>query len=505
MTYTLGIDIGSYESKGALVCVRTGGIVAQAAHPHEMLVPRPGWAEHRPEEDWWGDAVRITRQLIAESGIDSSDIAALAVSAIGPCMLPVDAEGRPLMNGVLYGVDTRAEKEIACLNAGIGKDEILATCGNALTSQSVGPKILWLKRNRPDLYARTCKILTSTSFITHRLTGEYVIDHYTAANFSPLYDVGRLGWSDALTGEIIPLDRLPKLCWSSEIAGFVTARAAAETGLAQGTPVTCGTIDAAAEAVSVGVRDPGDMMMMYGSTVFVIQVTGEPVRDPRLWYAPWLVPGQHASMAGLATSGTLTHWFRDQFARELLRDEAFHKLASEAAESPPCSNGLIVLPYFSGERTPIHDPRAKGVLFGMNLTHARGDIYRALIEGIAMGTAHVIETYRDVGATPDRVLAVGGGTRNSLWLQSTSDFGDVPQTVSKISVGASYGDAFLAALAVGLVQWKDMAAWNPPAEKVNPKRLAMHDRHYRLFLRLYEQTKDIAAELSEGLEAADQQ
>lgn len=504
MTYTLGIDIGTYESKGALVCVRTGRIVAQAAHPHEMLVPRPGWAEHRPEEDWWGDTVRIIRRLIAENGIDPNDVAALAVSAIGPCMLPVDADGSPLMNGVLYGVDTRADKEIAHLNAGIGEDEILATCGNALTSQSVGPKILWLKRNHPDLYARTHKILTSTSFITHRLTGEYVIDHYTAANFSPLYDVGRLGWSDALTDEIVPLDRLPKLSWSCEIAGSVTAWAAAETGLVEGTPVTCGTIDAAAEAVSVGVRDPGDMMMMYGSTVFVIQVTDEPVRDPHLWYAPWLVPGQHASMAGLATSGTLTHWFRDQFAGDLRREEAFPMLAAEAAESPPCSNGLIVLPYFSGERTPIHDPKAKGVLFGLNLTHTRGDIYRALIEGIAMGTAHVIETYRDANARPERILAVGGGTRNSLWLQSTSDFGDVPQTVSRISVGASYGDAFLAALAVGQAQWEDIAAWNPPAEKVNPRRSAMHDRHYRRFLRLYEKTKDIAAELSEDLEAAGQ-
>ncbi len=504
MTHTLGIDIGTYESKGALVCVRTGRIVAQAAHLHEMLVPRPGWAEHRPEEDWWDDTVRLIRQLLAESGIDPCDVAALAVSAIGPCMLPVDADGRPLMNGVLYGVDTRAEKEIAYLNAEIGEDRILDTCGNALTSQSVGPKVLWFRRNHPDLHARTHKILTSTSFITHRLTGEYAIDHYTAANFSPLYDVGEQGWSDALTGEITPLDRLPKLCWSSEIAGFVTAWAAAETGLAQGTPVTCGTIDAAAEAVSVGVCSPGDMMMMYGSTIFVIQVTGEPVRDPRLWYAPWLFPGQHASMAGLATSGTLTHWFRDHFARDLRRDEAFSRLASEAAESPPCANGLIVLPYFSGERTPIHDPRAKGVLFGLNLTHARGDIYRAMIEGVAMGTAHVIETYRDVGANPERILAVGGGTRNPLWLQSTSDFGDVSQIVSRVSVGASYGDAFLAALAVGQVELTDIAAWNPPAETVNPKRLALHDRHYRRFLRLYEQTKDIAAELSEDMEAADQ-
>ncbi|MEQ9041810.1 MAG: FGGY-family carbohydrate kinase, partial [Silicimonas sp.] len=227
----------------------------------------------------------------------------------------------------------------------------------------------------------------------------------------------------------------------------------------------------------------------------IIQVTDAPVRVPRLWYAPWLVPGQHASMAGLATSGTLTHWFRDQFAKELSRQEAFPKLAHEAAAAPVGANGLIMLPYFSGERTPIHDPKAKGAFFGLNLTHTRGDMYRALIEGIAMGTAHVIETYRDVGAAPDRILAVGGGTQNALWLQATSDFGGLPQIVSEKTVGASYGDALIAAIAVGAAESDDVSAWNPAVETVEPQPQPIHESRYALFRRLYEQTKDIAAEL----------
>ncbi|MDH3743324.1 MAG: FGGY-family carbohydrate kinase, partial [Hyphomicrobiales bacterium] len=357
------------------------------------------------------------------------------------------------------------------------------------------PKIYWLQRNRPDLFEKTAKILTSTSYIVERLTGEYVIDHYTAANFSPLYDVQRLNWIDDLADDIIALDKLPRLLWSTEIAGSVTAYAADETGLAPGTPVTCGTIDAAAEAISVGTQNPGDLMMMYGSTIFIIQITDAPVRDPRLWYAPWLFPGRHASMAGLATSGTLTHWFRDQFAQELSRDEAFAVLAAEAAASPPGAKGLIMLPYFSGERTPIHDPKAKGALFGLNLTHTRGDIYRALIEGIAMGTAHVIETYRDVGAEPSRILAVGGGTKNRLWLQATSDFGAIPQIVSEKTIGASYGDAFLAACAIGMVGPDDIAAWNPQVSKVIANRLDVYEQQYPLFKELYEQTRGIASKL----------
>lgn len=491
MTYTLGVDIGTYSSKGVIVD-GTGAIIAEAQRPHEMLVPRPGWAEHRPEEDWWGDFVFITRALLAQSDISPSDIAAIAVSAIGPCMLPVDAAGNPLMNGVLYGVDTRASAEIDVLNAQIGEDVILDRCGNALTSQSVGPKILWLKRNRPEVCEASAKILTSTSFIVHRLTGEFVIDHYTAANFSPLYDVERCAWTDALADDIVSLDALPRLLWSTEIAGSITASAAEATGLAPGTPVTAGTIDAAAEAVSVGVGAPGDMMLMMGSTIFIIQVTAERIRDPRLWYAPWLTPGSHASMAGAATSGTLTHWFRDHFAQELPADTAFATLAEEAKATPPGAGGLLFLPYFSGERTPIHDPLAKGALFGMNLKHGRGAVYRAVLEGIAMGTAHVIDTFRNIGAAPSRVLAVGGGTQNAVWLQATSDISGLTQIVSEKTIGASYGDAFLAAQAVGLATPEDIASWNPASREITPEKNEVYARRYPLFLRLYEQTKDIA-------------
>lgn len=497
MTFTLGIDIGTYETKGVLVD-KNGQVQATAARGHKMLVPEPGWAEHRPEEDWWGDFVYVCQTLLKESSIDPSQIKAVACSAIGPCMLPVDKQGMPLMNGVLYGVDGRAEVEVCELTQRIGEDVIVKRCGNALTSQSVGPKILWLKRQRPDIFANTSHILTSTSFLVHRLTGELVIDHITAANFAPLYDVDKQDWIEDLASDIIPLDKLPRLMWSNEIAGQITAAAAKATGLAEGTPVTAGTIDAAAEAFSVGLDKPDDMMMMYGSTIFIILRTDSRVADPRLWYAPWLFEGEHASMAGLATSGTLTHWFRDQFAQDLNVDNAFADLAKEAANSPPGANGLLMLPYFSGERTPIHDINAKGSIFGLNLTHTRGDIYRALIEGIAHGTRHVTDTFAEVGQSPKRLLAVGGGTKNALWLQATSDISGINQIVCKQTIGASYGDAFLAALAIGAVKKSDIAVWNPVDNTIVAESNPVYDKSHRLFRRLYEQTKDIARELSQS-------
>jgi xylulokinase len=196
-----------------------------------------------------------------------------------------------------------------------------------------------------------------------------------------------------------------------EIAGTITPEAEAATGLAKGTPVIVGTIDAAAEAVSAGVTAPGQAMLMYGSTMFYIQVVDRPVRDRRLWSAPYLFPGTSAIMAGMATTGVLTRWFRDMLARELVEAEAkggesaYSRLAALAAAVPPGAEGLVVLPYFSGERTPLNDPRARGVFFGLTLSHTREHLYRAVLEGVGHGIRHHFDV-RTISTPPARVRAV---------------------------------------------------------------------------------------------------
>jgi xylulokinase len=493
MKYYLGIDIGTFESKAALVDGE-GNIVASAAQPHKMLVPQPGWAEHDAEANWWGEFAQLSKQVIVEARVDPKHIRAVGASAIGPCMLPVDRDGNPLMHGVLYGVDTRAENEIDQLTDEYGADQILRDTGNTLTSQSVGPKIIWLKNNHPELYANTHKFITSTTFIVHRLTGRYTIDHYSAGSWGPLYLPGEQGWSTRYAADIAPIEKLADITWTTDIAGHVTPSAAKATGLAVGIPVITGTIDAAAEAVSVGVTAPGQMMMMYGSTIFIILVAPKRVEDARLWYAPWLFPGEHVSMAGLSTSGTLTHWFRENFAREFSDPrQAAIALASEAATSPPGARGLVMLPYFSGERTPIHDPKAKGMIFGLDLTHTRADIYRALLEGIALGTRHVTDTFAEAGIPPSHVEAVGGGTNNAVWLQATSDTTGLTQNVRSKTMGASYGDAILAALGVGDVRKEDIHTWNPPDRSVQPKcaNAEVYRKSYRTFRDLYERNRDL--------------
>ena len=490
----LGIDIGTYETKGVLVDVH-GNIVSKSAKKHELIVPQKGWAEHRPLEDWWEDIVFISKDLINKSKVNTRYIKSVSVSAIGPCMLPVDKEGKPLMNAILYGVDTRAYKEIEFLNNKIGKQKIINFCGNALTSQSVGPKILWLKKNKPELFKKAYKFLNSTSYINFKLTGNYIIDHFSAANTSPFYDITNNTWSDKLVNNLIDLNQLPELVWSDQIIGTITSQSAKATGLKEGTPVTAGTIDAAAEAISVGVNQPGDMMMMYGSTKFFISINSKSIFDERLWYAPWLFKNESCSLAGLATSGTLTHWFKKEFARELQGDDIFIQLAKEAEKSPAGSNGVIFLPYFSGERTPIHDTHAKGSFFGLNLTNNRADLYRSIFEGIAYGTKHVFDTFADLNNLPKKLYSVGGGTNNKLWSQVTTDIIELEQIIRKKTIGASYGDAFIGALALGDVDRNDINSWNEVDYKIIPKKNPVYEKGYQHFRNLYENTKHLMREM----------
>ncbi|CAA9558064.1 MAG: Xylulose kinase [uncultured Thermomicrobiales bacterium] len=494
----LGIDVGTYSSKGVL-CTASGEVLQTEVVEHGLSLPRPGWAEQDADAVWWSDVVRICRAMTG-GRYSGEDIGAVAVSAIGPCLLPVDEEGRPLRPGILYGIDTRASREIAWLNEHFGEQAMFDLGGMALTSQAIGPKILWLRNNEPDLHARTRKVLTASSYLIFRLTGEYVIDRHTGAHFNPLVDIHTLEWDTRFAEPIIEPGKLPDLHWSTEIAGTVTARAAEETGLKAGTPVTAGTVDAAAEALSVGVVEPGDLMIMYGTTMFFILVTDRPIPDPRVWATGFVQPGTYDIAGGMATTGALTRWFRDEFGAAEVGAEAaggpnaYAALAGIAEKIPAGSDGLICLPYFAGERTPINDPDARGVFAGLTLSHTRGHLYRALLEGTAFGVRHNLETLREIGATPKRIVAVGGGAGNRLWLQIVSDVTGVSQVVPARTIGAAYGDAFIAGLATGIIP--DLGAlsrdWVRVAKVIEPQATE-HERYesyYQVYRSLYDHARD---------------
>lgn len=496
--YFMGIDIGTFESKGALVD-EAANIIASHACPHAMESPKPGYAEHDAEKTWWADFCEISKALLEKSNVDPSDVVALGCSTIAPCCLPVDKELKPLRKAILYGVDVRASEEITYLENLYGEGNIFERFGTPITSQSVGAKILWLKNNEPEIYKAADKFMTGATYLVAKLTGSYVIDNYTAATFVPMYNVEKCDWEDDLD-LFCRRDQLADCKWSHEVVGEVHAQAAKETGLAVGTKVITGTADASAEAISVGVLDPGDMMLMYGSSIFIIHVVQKFTKDKRLWAGPYLFPGTYSVAAGMSTAGTLTRWFKDNFAKDIVQLQertginAYAELANRIQHIEAGSDGLIVLPYFSGERTPINDPKAKGMIFGFNLLHTREHVYNACLEGVGYGIAQHFSIFDDREMGTKKVMAVGGGTKNKKWLQIVSDISGKEQNIAQVETGAAYGDALLAALGTGFYKDSRELANRirlKSSVQPDPQKTAQYAPYKEIYAQLYEATKQI--------------
>lgn len=493
----LGIDIGTYSSKGVLV-ETDGHILRSQVVEHTVDIPKPGWAEQDADKVWWADCVSICQALLDGHPYSGDDVAAVAVSAIGPCMLPLDRKGHPLRPGILYGVDVRASVQIDQLNQSIGEEAIYSFSGMALSSQAIGPKILWMKQNEPELWDKVDHITTASSYLIYKLTGEKVIDRHTASHYMPLMDISKMEWSDRYADQVIDPDRLPRLGWSDELAGEVNPSGAAQTGLKIGTPVAVGAVDALSEGISVGVVSPGDLMIMYGSTTFFILVQKQKTPDLRMWTVGGAYSGQFNLAAGMTTTGSLTRWFCDELSRDLPSDMAYNQLFTEAERIPPGAGGLLILPYFSGERTPINDPMARGVIAGLTLSHKREHLFRAVLESVAYGIRHNLETFKSIGCEINRIVAVGGGTKSQTWLQIVSDVAGIEQIVPSITIGASYGDAFLAGLAAGILRRTDLADWVKEGSVIKPNHHSgqIYEPLYKKYLDLYIQTRDIAHFLS---------
>ena len=478
----LGIDMGTSSSKGVLV-TPSGEILATAVRPHAMSLPRPGWAEVDAEGVWWADVVSISQELVAQAG--GSTIAGVCVSGVGPCLLLCDADLRPLRPAILYGIDMRATHEIDELTERYGAEEIVRRGGTALSTQAVGPKMLWVRRHEPEAWDRASGWYNSNSYVVAKLSGEYVLDHHTASQCDPLYDIRAHAWLDDWSQDVAPGLAMPRLAWPSEIVGTVHAGGAAATGLPEGTPIAAGTVDAWAEAFSAGARHPGDLMLMYGSTMFFVQVLEQLRSHPKLWTTAGVETGSYTLAAGMATSGTLTAW-----VQELTGGASFPDLVAEAAATPPGAEGLLVLPYFAGERTPIFDPRARGVIAGLTLRHGRGHLFRAVYEGIAFGIRSIIDFLEEAGGPQRRIIAVGGGTQGGLWTQIVTDVTGREQLVPDTTIGASYGDALLVAIGTGLVppdtDWARVSTTLAP----RPELRDLYDGLYADYQGLYPATRE---------------
>jgi xylulokinase len=505
--FLIGVDIGTQGKKGALIS-ESGQILASYSVEHEVSIPRPGWAEHDADRVWWDGFIEVVKALLHRSQVDPRDIAAVGISALMPVMLPLDVEGRPLRSAILYS-DTRTIAEVAEMNERLAGED-----SPALSAESVGPKILWFRAHEPDRWQQTASIMGAQGYVILRLTGRHVIDSVTATGMKPFLKLDGRGWDIENCNRFgVPVTILPEIVDMAEIVGTVTPGAAAATGLVAGTPVAGGASDFFAEMISTGADEVGDAVVSYGTTMCVYAYSSLPLRDslggPGLDVQDHrtlvkLFPHRHGMGGGMATSGAIARWYRDHFGLGELRAEldlgldAYSLLGLGAEAVPPGAEGLVVLPYFSGERSPIYDDRARGVIFGLTLAHGRSHIYRAILEGVAYGLEHHFEVMREAGVPLRRVVATGGGSRSVLWTQIVSDVTGLPQTVVAPS-NAALGAAFLAGYARGIFrQIGDVRQWVRTEREVRPRQ-DVHDlyrRYYAVYRRLYEQTKEEMHELA---------
>ncbi|GIJ67019.1 FGGY-family carbohydrate kinase [Virgisporangium ochraceum] len=489
MTAFVGVDIGTSSGKGVLVD-GDGRLLATAVREHEVRRPYPGHVE-MDGELWWTEFRDLAAELTAAR--PDVPVTAVGVSGMGPCVLLTDGHGTPLRPAILYGVDTRATAEIDALTAELGgADAILEACGSVLSTQAVGPKLRWVAAHEPHVWARARRLFMPASWLAYKLTGRYTVDRHSASQCTPMFDRHTGGWHADWAPLLAERLELPDLFWSDEIVGVVREPVA---GIPAGVPVVAGTIDAWAEAVSADAQNPGDLMLMYGTTMFLIATGREASTCPSMWGTVGAFRGSTNLAGGMATSGALTGWLRG------LTGAGYADLLAEARASGPGARGLLMLPYFAGERTPVLDPDARGMVAGLTVGHTRGDLYRAALEATALGVRHNVEVLRAAGAGVDRVVAVGGGTRGGLWTRIVSDVTGLAQAVPTVTIGASYGAAYLAARAT---TGADIAAWNPPAHTVepDPANRAGYDELYALYRDLYPATRTTAHALAARQRAA---
>ena len=493
-SYFMGIDTGTSSSKGVIINEECK-VIATYEKSHTMSNPKPGFYEHDANKDWWGDFCIISNELLSKSNINPQDIKSIGISALGADCLPVDENCEPLRKAILYGIDSRASEEIEELTNLYGEHKIKQWYGRPLGSSDIMPKILWIKNKEPDVYQKTYKFLTGSSFIVAKLTGNYVVDRFLGlASFNPLYNKKTWEPDPELCNYVCDTSQLAEIKEATDIAGYVSKQASKQTGLAVGTPVITGTDDSGAEAISAGVVESGKMMIQLGSSVYMILGTDKLINDDNLWREEFIVPGLSDISAGTNTAGSLTEWYRDNIfsdilAQEKINDENAYSIMAESISNIPVgSGGLITLPYFAGERTPINDPNSNGLIIGLKLSHTREYLYKSALEGIGYSINQqikIMESHHEVSIK--KIYGVGGGVKNNNWMQIIADILGKTISTPKITLGACYGDAMMAALGVkydGFNSFSDLSDHIQIGDEYIPNK----DNHikYQYYQNIYE-------------------
>lgn len=498
----LGCDVGTSSTKSAIYDIK-GNILGSSESEYSISYPRPTWAEADPEL-WWNAAKMTIRGAIRQAKVDGSEIVGISVSGLAPDCVPIDKGGKPVRPAILW-IDRRATRECEWIKENIGADKVRQISGNTIDTYFAGPKWLWFKNNEPKLFKKTWKILQGHSYIIYRMTREAVTDFSHGGMCAPNFDLFRKKWSEEVcetTG--ISIEVLPSLYSSHKIIGEVTEEGAKQTSLKKGTPVVAGGGDFACSTLGSGVISAGEACQMLGTAGNILIPVGRTIKpDPRLINTVH-VTGDYLTLGSMFAGGIL-RWFRDELA-PLEAETAINAHTSPYAlldrkvqEIPPGAEGMIVLPYFMGERTPIWDPYARGLFLGITAYHTRLHMYRAILEGIAYGFLHMIEIAKEAGVNVREIVSVNGGAKSKLWRQIFADVLGIPIAYCAKGGGATMGDSFLAGVGTGhLKSFNSVKEWVLITDSTRPRREAhsTYLRYYRLYRRVYEHLKSDLAELS---------
>ena len=494
MPYLLGLDVGTTGAKGLLID-ETGRVAASATGDYPLANPRPLWSEQDPE-DWWLACADCMRRVLALADIAPEQVAGVGFSGQMHGLVLLDEDGRVLRPAILWN-DQRTGDQCRIITERLGLETLLKLTGNPVLPGFTAPKLLWVAQNEPELFARTARFLLPKDYVRFRLTGTLATDVSDASGTS-LFDVANRTWSDAMFDALdIPRAWAPDCVESPEVCGRVTVQAAGQTGLAPGTPVVGGGGDQAAQAIGTGLVTEGKIAATLGTSGVVFAPTQSPRIDPagRLHAFCHAVPGMWHVMGVMLAAGGSLRWFRDELgnversAAGLLDVEPYDLIASQAARAPAGCEGLVFLPYLSGERTPHPDPNARGAFVGLTLRHGKRHLARAVLEGVAYGLRDSLTLVRELGTSPESLRVSGGGARSELWRQILADVFDLDVATVNLSEGAALGAALLAGVGAKVFTDVEQACDRIIREtsrlRPDPDNRETYDKGYTVYRNLY--------------------
>jgi len=492
----LGLDVSTTGAK-ALLIDETGVVVSSATTELSLSMPKPLWSEQDPYE-WWDGMAASIRQTLANAGASGTQVRCVGLTGQMHGLVLLDASGNVLRPAILWN-DQRTGVQCDEIRARLGKARLIQLTGNDAVTGFTAPKILWVREHEPEVYAKAAHILLPKDYIRYRLTGDYATDKAGAAG-TLLMDIKARDWSpEVLNALEIPTQWLPKTHEGPQITGQVSEEAAQVTGLKPGTPVVGGGGDQSAQAVGVGAVEPGLVALTLGTSGVVFASTSEPFIEPegRLHAFCHAVPGSWHLMGVMLSAAGSLRWYRDTLAAGVDFDE----LLIPASDIPPASEGLLFLPYLTGERTPHSDPLARGAFVGLTVRHTQPHLTRAVLEGVAFGLRDGFELIKAAGLAEIRQVRVsGGGAKSPLWRQILADVLNVELVTVTTTEGAAYGAALLAGAGVGVWPSVGIACQRTVqltgSTQPQPQAVARYEEAYAYFRQLYPALKPIAHGLS---------